>query len=122
MSRIVIAVRIFNWMSRSFQFKCDRLCCLVVTVPGYRPRVLGLDSQSYQIFSEEVGLEGGPFSLVRINEELREREVAAPVQKTEINGRGSSRADHATALYTLKLAFKFADQRRSFSRYSSPVD
>jgi hypothetical protein len=35
-----------------------------------------------------VGLERGPFSLVRITEELRERKIAAPVQKTEINGRG----------------------------------
>jgi hypothetical protein len=30
--------------------------------------------------------------LVRINEELLERKVAAPVQKTEINGRGGSGA------------------------------
>jgi hypothetical protein len=29
---------------------------------------------------------------VRINEELLERKVAAPVQKTEINGRGESAA------------------------------
>jgi hypothetical protein len=30
-------------------------------------------------------MERGPFSLVMINEELLERKVAAPVQKTEIN-------------------------------------
>jgi hypothetical protein len=36
-----------------------------------------------------VGLERGSASLVRINEELLEREVAAGVQKT---------ADHATPL------------------------
>jgi hypothetical protein len=35
-------------------------------------------------------MERGPFSLVRITEELLEREEAAPVQKTEINGRGES--------------------------------
>jgi hypothetical protein len=35
-----------------------------------------------------VGLERGPLSLVRINEELHERKVAAPVKKTEINDRG----------------------------------
>jgi hypothetical protein len=35
-----------------------------------------------------VGLERCPFSLVRIIEELLERKVAAPVYKTEINGRG----------------------------------
>jgi hypothetical protein len=31
-------------------------------------------------------------ALVRINEELLERKVAAPVKKTEINGRGGSAA------------------------------
>jgi hypothetical protein len=35
-----------------------------------------------------VGLERGPLSLTRIIEELLERKVAAPVWKTEINGRG----------------------------------
>jgi hypothetical protein len=35
-----------------------------------------------------VGLERGPLSFVRINEELLERKVAAPVQETEINDRG----------------------------------
>jgi hypothetical protein len=30
----------------------------------------------------------GPLNLVRITEELLERKVAAPVYKTEINGRG----------------------------------
>jgi hypothetical protein len=37
-----------------------------------------------------VGLERVPLSLVRITEELLERKVAAPVQKTEINGRRNS--------------------------------
>jgi hypothetical protein len=37
-----------------------------------------------------VGLERGPFSLVRINEELPERKVAATVWKTEINDREGS--------------------------------
>jgi hypothetical protein len=35
-----------------------------------------------------MGLEQGPLSLVRINEELLEGKVAAPVEKTEIIGRG----------------------------------
>jgi hypothetical protein len=39
-----------------------------------------------------MGLERGPLNLMRINDELLEREVAAPVQKTEINGRESSAA------------------------------
>jgi hypothetical protein len=33
-----------------------------------------------------MGLERVPFILVRINEELLERESSDPVQKTEING------------------------------------
>jgi hypothetical protein len=55
----------------------DRLCSQVVTVPGYRPRGPGLDSWRYQIFL--VDLERDPLSLVRINEELPERKVAARV-------------------------------------------
>jgi hypothetical protein len=50
----------------------DRLCGLVVRVPGYRSRGLRFDSQRYQIFGEVVGLERGPLSLVRIIEELLE--------------------------------------------------
>jgi hypothetical protein len=57
----------------------DRLCGPVVRVPGYRSRGPGFDSQCYQIFSEAVGLEQGPLSLVRIIVELLERKVAAPV-------------------------------------------
>jgi hypothetical protein len=50
----------------------DRLCGLVVKVPGYRSRGPGYDSRRYQIFCEVVGLERGPLSLVRIIEELLE--------------------------------------------------
>jgi hypothetical protein len=39
-----------------------------------------------------VDLEPSPLSLVKINEELLEREVVAPVYKTEINGCGGSAA------------------------------
>jgi hypothetical protein len=48
---------------------------------------------------------------VRINEELLERKVAAPVQKTEINDRGGiRRVDHATPLYPQELALNFVDK------------
>jgi hypothetical protein len=50
----------------------DRLCGLVVRVPGYRSRGPGFDSRRYQIFLEVVGLERGPLSLVKIIEELPE--------------------------------------------------
>ena len=46
---------------------CDRLCGLVVRIrgPGFHPR-------RYQIFCVVLGLERGPLSLVRSNEELLE--------------------------------------------------
>jgi hypothetical protein len=42
--------------------KLDRLCVLVVIVPGCRPRGRGLDSRRYYIFWVAVGLERGPLS------------------------------------------------------------
>jgi hypothetical protein len=51
----------------------------VVRVPGYRSRGPRFDSRRYRIFSNVVGLERRPLSLVRITEELLERIVAAPV-------------------------------------------
>jgi hypothetical protein len=51
----------------------------VVRVPVYRSRGSGFHSQRHQIFWEVVGLERGPFSLVRITEKLLDRTVAAPV-------------------------------------------
>jgi hypothetical protein len=51
----------------------------VIRVPGYKSRGPGFDSGRYQIFSEVMGLERGPLSLVRIIEELLERKVSAPV-------------------------------------------
>jgi hypothetical protein len=57
----------------------NRLCGLVVKVPGYRHRGPGFDSWRYQIFLEVVGQERGPLSLVSTNEELLDRKVAASV-------------------------------------------
>jgi hypothetical protein len=56
----------------------DRLCGLVVRVPGYRSRGPGFDSRRYQIIWEVVGLEQVPLSLVNITEELHEWKLAAP--------------------------------------------
>jgi hypothetical protein len=44
----------------------------VVRVSGYRSRGLGFDSQRFHIFCEAAGLERGPISLLRTNEELLE--------------------------------------------------
>jgi hypothetical protein len=51
----------------------------VIRVSGFSPKGLGFDSRGYEIFYIAVGLERGPLSLVRINEELLERKVVAPV-------------------------------------------
>jgi hypothetical protein len=54
-------------------YGCDRICGLVVRIPGYRSRGAGFDSRRYQIFSVVV-LEWDPLSLVSITEELLEWE------------------------------------------------
>jgi hypothetical protein len=70
-----------------------------------------------------VGLERGPLSLARINEEQLEKKVAAAVKTTEIiDMSGFRHDDHATPLYPQNLAVKFANQWRSLSRYSSLAD
>jgi hypothetical protein len=51
-----------------------------------------------------VGLEKDPLSLARIIEGLLERKVAAPVYRTEINGRGDSLRSPRDTLYLLMLA------------------
>jgi hypothetical protein len=44
------------------RIKRDRLCGLLVRVPGCSPRGPGFDSWSYQIFCVAVDLERGPLS------------------------------------------------------------
>jgi hypothetical protein len=52
----------------------------IVTYQGVVWRIrTRFDSRRYKIFCVAVGLERGSLSLVRINEELLERKVAAPV-------------------------------------------
>jgi hypothetical protein len=81
----------------------DRLCGLEVRVPSCQPRGPGFDSQRYRIFWVAVGLERDPLSLVSINEELLERKkIAAPVEKTENNGRGLTAALTTQQLSTPK--------------------
>jgi hypothetical protein len=58
------------------------LYCLAVRVS----RGVGFDSRGYQIFWVVVGMERDPLSLMRVIDELQKK-VAAPVYKTEINGR-----------------------------------
>jgi hypothetical protein len=53
----------------------------------------GFDSRHYQK-KNVVGLERGPLSLVSTTEELIDRKVAAPVQKTDNTAVGIRHADH----------------------------
>jgi hypothetical protein len=61
-----------NHLFKIYIFIGDRLCGLVVRVPGYISRGHGFDTQRHQIFCEVV--KRGPLSLVRIIEELLEWE------------------------------------------------
>jgi hypothetical protein len=77
---------------------------IYVRVPGYRPRGPGFDYRRYQIFWEVVGLERGPFSLVRIIEELLEwKSSGSGSRKPKLRPWGSLRWPRPT-LYQLKLA------------------
>jgi hypothetical protein len=70
---------------------CDRLCGLVVKVLGYRTGGPGSIPDTKK---KVMGLELGPLSLVSTTEELHDRKVAAPVQKTENTAVGIRHADH----------------------------
>jgi hypothetical protein len=94
--------------------KVDRLCGLVVRVPGYRSRGPGFDSMRYQIF-RIVGLEWGPVSLVSTTEELLGRKIAAPAYKTENTAVGIRCGDHA------KVGTNFADRSVGILRSRTKV-
>jgi hypothetical protein len=68
-----------KWNYLRLRTNTARLCGLVVRVLSCSPRGPGFDSRPYQIYCASVGLERGPLSLVRINQELLGRKVAAPV-------------------------------------------
>jgi hypothetical protein len=82
----------------------DRLCGLVVRVPGYRFRGPEFDSRRYQIFWEVVGLERGPLSLLRITEELLDWKSSGSSEENRINGRGDPLRWPRHTLYPQKLA------------------
>jgi hypothetical protein len=75
----------------------DRLCDLVVRVPGYRSRGPGFDTLHYQIFWEVVGLERDPLSLVRITEEPLEWKSSGSGSRKPRSAVGICCADHATS-------------------------
>jgi hypothetical protein len=92
----------------------------MVRVSGYRCRGAGFDSRPYQFFWEVGGLEWNGVhsaSWGQLRSYLN-KNVAAPVCKIEINGRGNSLGWPHNTLYL----HYFADNRRSLGRYSSFAD
>jgi hypothetical protein len=80
----------------------DRICDLVVRVLGYRSG--GPGSIPGTTRKKVVVLERGPLSLVSTIEELLDRKVAAPVQKTENTDVRIYHADRAAPSILKQLA------------------
>jgi hypothetical protein len=69
-----------------------------------------------------VGMEWGPLSLVRTNEELLEcKSSGSGSRKSRLTTVGIRCGDHATS-YIRKFGTDFSDMRRSFGRYISFAD
>jgi hypothetical protein len=98
----------------------NRLCVLVVRVPGYRSRGPVFDSQCYHTFWEVVGLERGPLGLMRITEEiLHWKSSGSGSRKSRLTAVGNRYADH---LLSAKVNSNFADKRRALGPCSSLAD
>jgi hypothetical protein len=82
----------------------DRICGLVVKVPGYRSRGPGFGSRRYQIFWEVVGLERGPLCLVSTIEELLGRKSSGPGLESREYGRRDPSRWPLGILHPQKLA------------------
>jgi hypothetical protein len=82
----------------------DRLCGLVVRVPGYISRDPGFDSRRYQNFWEVVGLERGPLSLLSAIEGLLGRTSNSSCLDIREYGRGDPFGRPRDILYQQKLA------------------
>jgi hypothetical protein len=93
-----------KFLSVAFAGFLDRLCGLVVRIPGYGYRGQWFDYRRYQIFWEVVGLERGPLSLVSIAESYLEEIVAAPGLENRECGRGDPLRWPRDTLYPQKLA------------------
>jgi hypothetical protein len=80
----------------------DRLCGMVVRVPGFRSGGPGFDSRHYK--TKVVGLERGPLSLVSATEELLGSNSRGSGLESREYGLGIRHADHVAPSIRKKLA------------------
>jgi hypothetical protein len=96
--------------------ECDtgnRLCGLVVRVPGYRSRGPGFDSRHYKIFWLVLGLERRPFSFMSANEELFGKNISGSSLENREYDRGDTLRWPRDTLYLQKLALTSKTSGRS---------
>jgi hypothetical protein len=65
----------------------DRLCGLVVRIPGYRSRGPGFDPRHYEIFREVMDLERGPSVVSTIEELLGRKSTNSGLENREYGHR-----------------------------------
>jgi hypothetical protein len=91
-------------MSTFINWRYDRLCGLVVRVPGYKSRGRGFDSRRYQIFWKVIGLERGSLSIVSTTEELLGRKSSGSGLENREYGRRDPLCWPRDTPYQQKLA------------------
>jgi hypothetical protein len=96
----------------------DRLCGLVVRVPGYRSRGPGFDSRRCQTFWEVVGLKRGPLSLVSTIEEVHGRNSCGSGLENQYYGLGDPPPRLRDTPLSAKVGTNFSDKGWSLGRYS----